>query len=154
MKKLHYFLKIMHLHCNACSLKDASCNQFFNETIKTRKGDSFSFSFLNGSKILQRDFWKFSDTEKTPEHCITSLSLLKIVVIGDLVESTNYDHQVMHENVMKLLHLEMGEKFTLTINTFLHRANNGVGKQMIKFYDRISVSQAKWQHKKLQKQLI
>ena len=68
--------------------------------------------------------------------------------------STNYAHQVMHECVMKLLHLEIDGKFTLTINKFPHRANNGADKKIIKCYDKMLVLQVKWQHGKLEKQLI
>ena len=140
---------MVHLCCNGYSLKDT-----IYETIKNRKGDSVSLGYLNVSKTLQRDFWTYSDTDNTPEYCITLLSLLNAVFVGELVASRNYFHQVMHECVINLLNLEMDGTFTLTINRFLCQANNGLDKQIIKCYDKMSVLQEKYQHKKLPKQLI
>ena len=71
------------------------------------------------------------------------LSLLRTVVVGDLIVSTNYVHKVMHEWSMKLLHVDVYGKFNLTINKLLHLAKNGVDNQIIECYDKMSLTQVK-----------
>ena len=129
---------MVHLHCNEYSPKDESC-----ETTKTSRGHYVSFSYLNFSKTLQWYIWTHLDTEKRTEYCIISISSMKTVVIVELVASSNYAHQVMHECAMKLFHIEMGGKINLTINRFLHQTNNGTDKQIIKCYDKILALQNK-----------